>query len=60
MGHNQELEERQLCMCHWSSPLRIIMPKKKKIENGRKDVVECLFSFQMQFNSIQKYEIIKN
>ena len=52
-GLNQELEERQLCMCHWSSPVCVIVPKKKKKENGRKDIVEFLFSLQMQFNSIQ-------
>lgn len=45
-------------MCH--SPLCIIMPKgEKKMENGRKDIVEFLFSLQMQFNSIQRYEIEK-
>lgn len=34
------------------SCLRYCAQEKKK-ENGRKDIVEFLFSLQMQFNSIQ-------
>lgn len=30
---------------------------KGEKENGRKYIVEVLFSLQMQFNSIQRYEI---
>lgn len=32
---------------------------EKKMEKGRKGIVEFLFSSKMQFNSIQRYEIEK-
>ena len=41
------------------SSLHYYAQGKKKMENGRKDIVEFLFSLQMQFNSIQRYETEK-
>lgn len=47
-----------MCVSLVLSSLHYYAQGKKK-ENGRKDIVEVLFSLQTQFNSIQRYEIEK-